>query len=119
MPATEPVGSSLRVQEAIARGITVYKAQFCGICHRFARAGTSGMFGPAHDGFAKVAAQRITDSTYVGDASTAADYIRESIVDPKAYLVPGYGSSRHHMPPYVDLPAEDLEALVQLLLAEK
>lgn len=105
--------------DGLARGISIYREQFCGLCHRFALAETEGIFGPSHDGFAAVAARRIQDTTYTGRASTPAEYVRESITDPTAHVVPGYEAGRHHMPPYIDLAPEDLEALVHLLLAEE
>jgi hypothetical protein len=62
------------------------------------------------------AQRRIADPGYTGAAATAADYIEESIVNPRAYLVPGYDRSRFVMPAFTTLGERELQALVQLLL---
>lgn len=114
-----PSGATSAADRLIIRGIEVYRQQYCGTCHRLARAATGGTFGPSHNGFAMIAAQRIQASDYTGHATTAAEYIRESVVDPNVYVAPGYASGWHQMPPYLHLAPEDLEALVQLLLFEE
>lgn len=125
--SSESSGSAeeIRLEEATTadakaitiRGVEVYLQQYCGTCHRFDRAETSGIFGPPHDDFAVIAEQRIREDAYTGHATTTAEYVRESIVDPDIYVVPGYAGGWHRMPPYLDLAPEDLEALVQLLLS--
>ena len=112
-------GTSAGASPLIIRGIEVYRQQYCGTCHRLDRAETGGIFGPSHNGFAAIAAQRIRADDYTGHATTAAEYVRESIVDPNAYVVPGYASGWHQMPPYAHLTTEDLEAVVHLLLTEE
>lgn len=102
---------------SLERGVAVYLENYCGVCHHLGLAGTAGIFGPPHDAMGVIAAARLADPTYRGGAATAADYIRESIVAPEAYLVPGYGLSRHRMPSYAELDEAELEALVALLLA--
>jgi nitric oxide reductase subunit C len=97
----------------------VYRAQYCGACHELAVAGTAGVFGPAHDGLGTLAEQRITDPGYGGAATTVSEYIRESIVQPDAYLVAGYSASSHPMPAYEFLTEDEIEALVALLAAQK
>lgn len=104
--------------DAQAAGIAVYRANYCGACHALTVAGTGGTFGPTHDGMAEVAAARLHDPAYAGAAVTPTQYLRESILDPNAYLTPGYAQSAHAMPAFVHLPEEDLEALVVLLLAQ-
>lgn len=118
--ATVPSGGPSAVaSQLIIRGIEVYRQQYCGLCHRLDRAETGGTFGPSHNGFAAIAAQRIQADDYTGHATTAAEYVRESIVDPNVYIVPGYEATRFPMPAYVDLAPEDLEALIHLLLSEE
>jgi nitric oxide reductase subunit C len=50
--------------------------------------------GPSLAGVAQRAAARVAEAGYRGDARTAADYLRESILNPSVYLVPGalYGT---------------------------
>jgi mono/diheme cytochrome c family protein len=94
-PATEP----------IARGRQVYRALGCGSCHEPNLFGQR--IGPPLDHIGSVAATR-------RPPLTAEDYLRESIVDPGAYLVPGYTDS---MPRGLarSLSPEDLDALVAYL----
>jgi mono/diheme cytochrome c family protein len=101
------------------QGLKVYQAQYCGICHQLDAAGTAGLFGPTHNGLAQTAEERLGDPLYTGSARTAGEYVRESILNPESYLVPGYELSNHRMPAYVNLSEKDLEALVQLLLQQK
>ena len=103
----------------ITAGIQVYKDQYCGICHELGAAGTKGVFGPIHDGMGSTAESRLSQQEYGGTATTAAEYIRESIVEPKAFVVPGYSITSHPMPAYDFLSEDDLLALVEMLLAQK
>ncbi len=116
-PAAEPVdapGGGI-----VAAGREVYRQQYCGVCHALGAAGTAGSFGPTHNGMGATAADRVTDSTFTGAASTAEEYILESIIDPGIYVVPGYERTRFRMPAYMNLSEDDLNALVQLLLQER
>jgi len=96
-PATEPV----------ARGAQLYRQKSCASCH--AVAGTGGTIGPPLTHIGTVA-----DTRQPG--TTASDYLRTSITDPGAYIVPGFpdsmsrGLARR-------LSAADLDALVQYLLS--
>lgn len=65
------------------------------------------------------AERRIQDPGYSGLAGTAEEYIRESIVDPAIYIVPGYEHTRFRMPAYGNLDREDLDAVVQMLWQQK
>jgi mono/diheme cytochrome c family protein len=98
-----------------AKGLELYLKNSCGVCHTLGKAETKGQFGPAHDGLGVVAAARIQDPNYTGKATTAEDYIRESILEPQTYLVPGYGVSRYKMPAFTNLSQEDVDALVYML----
>ena len=64
-----------------AAGKTVFANAGCGGCHTFTPAGTDGAVGPNLD---KVAA----DAKKAG--KPVADFVRESIADPGAYVAPGY-----------------------------
>jgi len=66
-----------------------------------------------------IAEQRFQAPGYAGSATTPAEYIRESIVSPNTYLVPGYEVTNHHMPAYTHLEEGDIDALVQMLLNQK
>jgi nitric oxide reductase subunit C len=103
----------------IAVGKQVYRERYCGSCHRLAAVGTTGIFGPAHDHIGTVAAQRIASPRYRGAAKTAAEYIRESIVMPGAFLAPTAAFSHQQMPPFTNLSSEELDALVYFLVQQK
>jgi cytochrome c2 len=121
-PTTEPTVAPAAAPTAdpalMAAGLAVYRAQYCGVCHELAAAGTTGTFGPSHNGLAATAAARIVSQGYSGSATTPAEYIYESIVTPERYIVPDYTMTSHRMPPYGHLPAADLEALVGFLSAQ-
>jgi mono/diheme cytochrome c family protein len=102
----------------IEAGLAVYRAQYCGVCHTLDAAETHGTFGPTHNGMGQVAVARLADGTYTGSATTPTEYIDESIVDPQAYVVPGYATTSHRMPSYAHLDPQSLEALVAFLLAQ-
>lgn len=103
----------------IQHGIEVYRSQYCGMCHTLAAANTQGTFGPNHDAAGSIAAERIQETNYSGTAKTAEAYLRESISDPAIYKVPEYTLSNHQMPAFSHLPAEDIDALVYLLLHQQ
>ncbi len=118
--AAEAVEEEAVADEAlIAAGMAVYRAQYCGICHVFEAAGTTGRFGPPHDGVATAALERLQDPRYAGIAQTAEEYLYESLVKPEIYIVEGFVGTSHRMPPYTHLPEEDLRTLVALLLSAR
>jgi mono/diheme cytochrome c family protein len=98
-PATDPV----------ARGRQLYDSRGCTSCHEPNLFGQR--LGPPLDHIGTVAATR-------RPGMSAEDYIRQSILDPAAYVVPGYQDS---MPRDLgrDLSPTDLDALVAYLLSLK
>jgi hypothetical protein len=113
--AQAPLNADPALLEA---GLATYRAQYCGVCHTLDAAGTRGTFGPPHNGMGAVAAERLADGSYQGAATTPAEYIRESIVDPQVFIAPGYATTSHRMPSYAHLDAATLDALVAFLLAQ-
>ena len=103
----------------VAAGLAVFRAQYCGTCHALDAAGSAGLFGPTHNGMCSIAVERIGNASYAGSASTAYEYVLESIVNPLAYVVPGYEHTRYRMPAYVQLSEGELDALVILLMQER
>ena len=65
-----------------------------------------------------IAAAHLSGGTYQGAATTPAEYIREGIVDPQAFNVPGYATTSHRMPSYAHLDVASLDALVAFLLVQ-
>jgi len=87
-------------------GLTVFNAQGCGSCHTLSAAKTSGTTGPDLDNLP-------ADAQKAG--KPLEPYTRESIVDPNAYVVPGF--AKGVMPQtYAQLPKDQLDALVQYLV---
>jgi len=84
---------------------TIFVNNGCNGCHTFKPAGANGKVGPDLDKLsesAKTAGQPLDD------------FIRQSIVDPNAYIAPGY--PRGVMPEtFSSLPKEQLDALVKYL----
>ncbi|NPA06563.1 MAG: cytochrome c [Chloroflexi bacterium] len=68
------------------------------------------LVGPSLAGIATTAAERVP-------GMSAEEYIRQSIVDPNAYIVEGFPEGL--MPSYSDLPPEQIDALVAYLMTLK
>lgn len=92
----------------------------CQACHVIGKAGNQVCPSLAEIG--KVSLERIADPAYTGKAKTVEDYIRESITEPSAYVVPApagkaYGSpGKSIMPVGLDSKV-DMEAVVAYLVA--
>ena len=104
--APEPVAT-----DPIARGRQVYRASGCASCHEGSLFNLFRPVGPPLTEIGLVGANRIP-------GVTAEAYIRQSMTDPGAYLVPGYPDS---MPRDLarDMSPEDLAALVAYLASLK
>jgi mono/diheme cytochrome c family protein len=95
-----------RATEPIARGAQVYREKNCGSCHQIGTNG--GNAGPPLTHIGTVAATR-------EPGVSAEDYLRESVLDPGAYVVPGYtdtmprGQTR-------GMTQEDFDDLIRYLL---
>lgn len=104
--APEPVAT-----EPIARGRQVYRTLGCASCHEGSLFNLFRPVGPPLDRAGLVGRERVP-------GMSAEDYLRQSITDPGAYVVPGYPDS---MPRGMagGLSAEDLAALVAYLASLK
>jgi cytochrome c oxidase subunit II len=90
---------------ASVSGAAVFKNQPCGSCHTLSAAGATAKVGPDLDKLPQWATQ----------AKQPLDqFIRTSIVDPNAYVQPGF--QKNVMPPFTSLPKAQLDALVQYLI---
>jgi cytochrome c oxidase subunit 2 len=88
-----------------AAGKTVFAQNGCGGCHTFTPAGAKGTVGPSLDDLAGAARKA---------GKPVEDFVRQSIVDPNAYIAPGYAPNV--MPQtFAQLPKAQLDALVQFL----
>ncbi|MAL99319.1 c-type cytochrome [Hydrocarboniclastica marina] len=94
----------------------------CFACHSVAK-GVS-MAGPSLAGIALTAESVLNSDDYTGEATTVGEYIRESIVNPSAYVVPGqmYSSGGQSFMPAnyeLDLTEQEVDQLVEYLLTLK
>jgi mono/diheme cytochrome c family protein len=89
-------------------GEQIFVAAGCGGCHQLSKAGSTGNIGPSLNQLASAAGSR-------EKGKSAEQYVHESIVDPEAYTVSGFGKGV--MPSYDGkLTEKQLDALVQYLL---
>jgi len=118
-PGARPVGPG--TANAIARGQALFRAvpPGCNSCHSIA-AGVN-LVGPSMAGLAARAERIVASERYRGAATDAAGYIRESIVEPNAHLVPGptYSANGQSFMPAMELTPEQLDQLVAYLLTFK
>lgn len=100
--------------DPIVRGKQIYDKQGCSACHTIN--GIGGTLGPDQTHVATNTTQRITDPNYKGKAKDVTSYLRESIVEPSAYVAPNF--SDYLMPPNFgqQLSAQDLNDLIAYLL---
>jgi nitric oxide reductase subunit C len=89
-----PLGGTGRRPAAAAagdagRGARLYATLPCASCHDVSRPWPGGEVCPNLGNIASEAARIVRRPDYHGRAKDAAGYIRESIVDPNAYIVPG------------------------------
>ena len=88
-------------------GEQIFTAAGCAGCHTFAPAGSNGTIGPNLDDLAAAAGQR-------EPGKSAEEYVRESLTQPEAFLVDGFGNA---MPSYEGrLTDQQIQALVDYLL---
>lgn len=126
-PGTEELGGappSSASNDPVALGQALFRTTppGCFTCHSTAAGVT--LVGPSLANFATIAAQRVKDPNYHGKATDAASYIRESIIEPSAYIVPGATYSAggvSFMPPgfNVSLTARQVDDLVAYLTTLK
>jgi cytochrome c oxidase subunit II len=90
---------------AQAPGEAVFKNNPCGSCHTLKAAGATATVGPDLDKLPEYA-QRAHQPLE--------QFIRTSLVDPNAYTEKGY--PKNVMPPFANLPKDQLDALVQYLI---
>jgi len=112
--------SATQAMDPAALGQVLFRSvtPACATCHSLAPG--VNMAGPSLAGIGTRAQQRIGSPDYKGTAKDAAGYIRESIVSPSAYLVPGamYSANGQSFMPATygkDLTPEQIDHLVAFL----
>lgn len=104
------VEASAEAADPAERGRAIFEGKgACASCHSLT--GGVTLVGPSLAGIARSAGTRIGAAEYAGKASTAADYLRESVLEPSAYVVPG---ERYSGAPGLSLmPAHYKDALAE------
>lgn len=93
-PAPPPVDeeldlSAMTMDDFIGVGERVFSGKgTCTLCHN-----AVGGRAPMLESIATVAGERLADPDYQGSATDAEEYIYESLVDPSAYVVAGFGKA--------------------------
>jgi cytochrome c oxidase subunit 2 len=87
-------------------GLAVFQQNGCGSCHTFKPANATGKVGPDLDDLKASAAK--------ANRGPLDAFIEESIVDPAAYLAPGYPDAMPHIFKQ-QIPSDQLKQLVQYL----
>ncbi len=91
--------------------IAIVEQMGCFACHRLERIGRGGKIGPVWDEIPAVAGSRV-------EGLTAEEYIHQSIVEPNAFVVPGFEDQAGTMPQDFGqrLTEDELEILINFLL---
>jgi len=84
-PAEEHITGAMTTEELVAMGARIY-ARACALCHSGV-----GDRAPKLDAIGTVWRARTSDARYRGAARTLEDYLRESMLEPSAYVVSGFG----------------------------
>jgi mono/diheme cytochrome c family protein len=119
--------ATLSLEEFVALGESLFNGRgACALCHQPAPAGRA----PDLRGLdmVKLAAERLEDVGYQGQAKDAAGYLRESMLEPGRYVAPGWGMvgddgvAVSPMPavdqPPMSLTADEVNAVIAYLLAK-
>ncbi len=88
-------------------GRTVFLTKGCTSCHSIDGVSETAQIGPDLTGLADRATDRVS-------GLAAEDYVHQSVLDPQAFIVDGYGP----LMPTLPLNTEELDALVEFLLDE-
>jgi mono/diheme cytochrome c family protein len=96
-PSGQPIGTDITVSlpagDPEQGAALAQSAQGgCSACHELAAVGPAWARSGEMPGIATRAVERINETDYTGSATTAQQYLVESIVAPNVFVVPGYGS---------------------------
>jgi nitric oxide reductase subunit C len=120
-PGARPVSSAQDNPIALGQALFRSVQPACNACHSVAPG--ANMAGPTLAGLATRAAQTVADPGYKGGARDVEAYIRESIVQPSAHLVPGamYSANGQSFMPttYGSLQPQQIDQLVAYLATLK
>jgi len=108
LPVSEGSSGPTEAGNNAPDGAQLFIAFGCGACHTLSDAGTAGIVGPALDGIGTWGAERV-------EGQDAAAYIRNSIIEPNAFIESGYPPNVMPQDFASRIPSEQLDALVSYL----
>jgi cytochrome c oxidase subunit 2 len=117
--ANPSIAGGGQAADPMAKGREVFLLQGCNSCHALKDANANGSVGPNLNDIGAKAESTIKDPGYTGQAETAEDFIKESIVAPNVYIAPGFPANVMPQDFGKQLSPDDLNALVQYLNAQK
>jgi len=86
-PVEEKLTGEITMDQYIALGKKIFEGKgTCTLCHN-----PVGGRAPILDQVGQVASERLKDERYKAKATTVAEYLHESMVEPSAYVVAGFG----------------------------
>ncbi|MCA9924321.1 MAG: c-type cytochrome, partial [Anaerolineales bacterium] len=99
------------VDEGEQAAIAIIEQAGCFACHRSEALGRGGKIGPGWDPLSEVAGSRVP-------GMDAEAYVRDSIVNPREFVAPGFEDQAETMPPDFGerLSEEEIDILVEFLL---
>ena len=106
-----PTPGAEEAADPVVRGQQVYSAAGCAGCHAIEGI-SNGVVGPGLTQIGSVAATRV-------DGVSAEDYIRNSILNPNAFVVEGYQSNVMPQNYGQQLSNQELDDLLEFLLAQE
>jgi mono/diheme cytochrome c family protein len=102
------IGTVAQAPTGSAAGKAIFASKGCAGCHTYKPAGATGKVGPDLDNLAADAKK--------AHKGALADYVKQSIEDPAAYIVPGFPNA---MPPFKgQLTDQQLGDLVKFLTTQ-
>ena len=87
----------------------------CASCHVLDALGWVGQLGPNLNGIADRAAERASE---LGDVESGVEYLAQSLRNPNAYLVSGFGGGIMPVFDSAQMPQEDLNAIISFLCTQ-
>jgi cytochrome c551/c552 len=110
-PTTTAATTTAAAAPSTAAGKAIFVSTGCGACHTLAAAGTTGTVGPNLDGAPEKDAK--------ADKMALDAFVKQSIVDPNAFISPGYPKGVMPQTFATSLGAAKIAALVAFITGGK
>ncbi len=109
---TQQAKAQSSTTDPAAYGRSLFAKYGCSGCHTLSDAGATGQVGPNLNGIGVRAAERVP-------GQSAGEYIRTSIINPNAYIVPGYPANVMPQDFQQRMSSQELDGLVNYLLMQQ